>query len=402
LAIKTRTDIQKQCIPAIIEGREVIGSAQTGSGKTAAFALPILNALAKEPFGIQSLIITPTRELAFQITEQIRAFGSPIQVRVCVITGGIDIVKQSSELDLRPHILVATPGRLIDILTNSTDCCDLTRIRYLVLDEADQLLDPKFEGSIRSIFNSIRSSNLQTLLFSATVTSRILSLVEPNNENIVSLSNPFVYHSPVINRLNPNIIQKYMIVPLQIKIVYLVHLLKNDFIGKSIIIFTGKCIEAELIGNILNRFGIPVACLHSKMPQKERTRSVFRFRNASIPILVATNVASRGLDIPKVQIVINYTIPSDPRDYIHRIGRTGRSGRDGLALTLVGETESDLVPNLEKIIEGRFEKHCIDESRIVRSIKKVIKTKRMASIELAEKFDKRFGMSRKYSTSRPD
>ena len=391
LAISAPTPIQSACIPQIIKGKSVIGGAKTGSGKTAAFALPILKALAEDVYGPFALVLTPTRELALQIAEQFQALGKAIRASVTVVFGGVDMMKQASDLSRRPHIIIATPGRLVDLLQSSSDCLDFRRLRFCVLDEADRLLDPAstFQTlrEVPKILEAVKvSKKCQTLLFSATLTGAVTGFFE-------GIEEPFIFRSEnsefgTVEKIS----QKYLLVPSKVRDCYLLHLLQNDFKGKSMMIFVGKCKTAEMLRFWLRECGIEVAALHSQLAQVDRIAALARFKSGQLPILVSTDVGSRGLDIPSVQVVLNYDVPSDARDYVHRIGRTGRAGRSGLALTLMTEHDVDLVQNIENKIARQldeFEEPV--EDKVLTLLKKVSEAKRVAGMKLE---DRQFGAKR--------
>ncbi len=391
LAITAPTPIQTACIPQIIRGKSVIGGAKTGSGKTAAFALPILKALAEDVYGPFALVLTPTRELALQIAEQFQALGKAARASVSVVFGGVDMMKQASELARRPHIIIATPGRLVDLLQSSSDCLDFRRLRFCVLDEADRLLDPlsTFQtlGEVPKILEAVRiAKSCQTLLFSATLTTAVTSFFDASME-------PFIFRSENSEfGTVDKIAQKYLLVPSKIRECYLLHLLQNDFKGKSMMIFVGKCKTAEMLRFWLRECGVEVAALHSQLAQADRTAALARFKSGQLPILVSTDVGSRGLDIPSVQVVLNYDVPSDARDYVHRIGRTGRAGRSGLALTLMTERDVELVQNIESKIEKQLQEYEEPvEDKVLTLLKKVSEAKRVAGMKLE---DRQFGAKR--------
>lgn len=390
LAITNPTAVQAACIPEILKGKSVIGGAKTGSGKTAAFALPILKALADDIYGPFALVLTPTRELALQIAEQFQALGKAVRASVCVVLGGIDMMKQASELSRRPHIIIATPGRLVDLLESSSDCLDFRKLRFCVLDEADRLLDPAstFQTlqEVPKILRAVQASKVcQTLLFSATLTSSVM--------NFFSNEAPFVFRSENSEfGTIEKIVQQYLLIPSKVRDCYLLHLLENEFKGKTAIIFVGKCRTAELIRYWLRECGIEVASLHSQLAQNDRIAALARFKSGQLPILISTDVGSRGLDIPSVQLVINYDVPSDARDYVHRIGRTGRAGRGGMALTLMTEHDIDLVQNIEAKICRQLEEFTEpNEESVLKLLKKVSDAKRVASMQLEER---QFGAKR--------
>lgn len=394
LAIVKPTEIQNACIPQILSGKDVIGGAKTGSGKTAAFALPILKTLAEDIFGPFALILTPTRELALQIAEQFQVLGKALRVNICVVLGGCDMMKQAAELARRPHVIVATPGRLVDLLRSSPDCLDLRKLRYCVLDEADRLLDPQSTFQtlkevptiVESIEKTKRVKKAQMLLFSATLTDSVQEFLKLRNRDA------FIFRSNDAYGTVENIIQKYLLVPSKVRDCYLLHLLQNDLKNKTMIIFVGKCLTAELLRFWLKEVGIEVAALHSQLSQTDRITALARFKSGQLPILISTDVGSRGLDIPSVEVVLNYDVPLDARDYVHRIGRTARAGRSGFALTLMTEMDVELVENIETKIGKQLEEFDEpSEEKVLEKLNKVSEAKRTASMTLN---DRKFGEKR--------
>ena len=391
LAIVKPTEIQNACIPQILSGKDVIGGAKTGSGKTAAFALPILKTLAEDIFGPFALVLTPTRELALQIAEQFQVLGKALRVNICVVLGGCDMMKQAAELARRPHIIVATPGRLVDLLRSSPDCLDLKKLRYCVLDEADRLLDPQstFQTlkEIPTIIESIeKAKKAQMLLFSATLTESVQEFLKIRNRDA------FIFRSNDAYGTVESIVQKYLLVPSKVRDCYLLHLLQNDLKNKTMIIFVGKCLTAELLRFWLREVGIEVAALHSQLSQTDRITALARFKSGQLPILISTDVGSRGLDIPSVEVVLNYDVPLDARDYVHRIGRTARAGRSGFALTLMTEMDVELVENIETKIGKQLEEFDEpSEEKVLEKLNKVSEAKRTASMSLN---DRKFGEKR--------
>ncbi|PHZ16057.1 DEAD-domain-containing protein, partial [Rhizopus microsporus ATCC 52813] len=379
MSIKLPTEIQRACIPPILEGKDVIGGAKTGSGKTAAFAIPILQKLSEDPYGVFALVLTPTRELAFQIAEQFRVLGKGIGAKECVVVGGMDMMTQAIELSKRPHIIIATPGRLRDHIHSSSGAVDLRRCKFLVMDEADRMLSSTFVPDLEVIL-PLLPKNRQTLLFTATMTESILALKDVEED---PAKKPFVHVCDMSISTVSTLDQYYVFVPSQVKIVYLAHLLRTDDLNdKSIIIFCGRCSTAELITVMLKELGIRCTALHSEMSQQQRLDSLGKFRAEVVKILISTDVGSRGLDIPSVECVLNYDIPRDPTDYIHRVGRTARAGRDGKAISIVTEKDIQLIQNIEGRTNKTMEKYEVDEDEVLDILSEVTAAKRMASMKL--------------------
>ncbi|CAG8569280.1 23163_t:CDS:2 [Cetraspora pellucida] len=379
MSIKFPTEIQSACIPKILLGKDCIGEAKTGSGKTAAFALPILQKLSEDPFGIFALVLTPTRELAIQIADQFRVLGKGVNIKECVIIGGLDMMTQAIQLSRKPHVVIATPGRLVDHINSSDIKSSLSKIRFLVLDEADRLLSDTFANDLSVIFENIPSKR-QTLLFTATMTENILALgnleEDPNKR-------PFVYQIKSDTSTVSTLAQYYIFIPSHIREPYLVHLLRSEeFLNQSTIIFCGRCKTAELLRVMLVELDIRCTSLHSSMSQKERLNSLGKFKAEVIKILIATDVGSRGLDIPTVQVVINFDVPRDPADYIHRVGRTARAGRGGVALSIVTEHDVELVHNIEARTNKQMEEWKINENKVVESLNEIATAKRVAVMHL--------------------
>lgn len=386
LGIKSPSEIQESCIPQIINGKDIIGSAKTGSGKTAAFALPIIQKLNEDPFGVFALVLTPTRELAFQIAEQFRVLGSGMNLKQAVIVGGMDMMKQALELSSRPHIVIATPGRLVDHINSSSNCIHFKRLKFLVLDEADRMLEDTFSKDLQFIINELPKKR-QTLLFSATITKDIEDL-----QNSMDVK-PFVYKSSenryeVVSKLD----QKYIFIPSAVRDAYLTLLLRTQFSSKTIILFTSKCQTCERLRIMLKELGFKTTALHSEMSQGERISSLAKFKSGIVKILLATDVGSRGLDIPSVQVVMNYEIPADATDYVHRVGRTARAGRGGFSLSFVSERDIDVLLNIEKKINKKLEELKVVENDALELLNEVGLARKVATMHL---MDTNFGLKSK-------
>ncbi|KAH7350014.1 P-loop containing nucleoside triphosphate hydrolase protein [Plectosphaerella cucumerina] len=396
MAIRRPTGIQKGCIPEIIKGRDCIGGSRTGSGKTVAFAAPILQRWSEDPSAIYALVLTPTRELALQIFEQFKAIGSPQGLKVILVTGGVDMRQQAIELGSRPHVVIATPGRLADHIRTSGDdtVCGLRRVRFVVLDEADRLLDGNGPGSMLPAVEECLSAlpppgARQTLLFTATITPEVRALKDmppkPGKEPV------FVCEVDTQSLAIPATLdQRHVQVPVTHREHYLHALLLTAAnVEKTVIIFCNRKSTAQFLHHLLRILDHRVTSLHGRLEQHQRTSNLARFRAAAARILVATDVASRGLDIPEVAMVINYDIPRDPDDYIHRVGRTARAGRKGEAITFVGQRDVDLVHAIEARV-GRqmdaWEEEGVNlETRVVRDYLKIVgEKKREALLDVEE------------------
>lgn len=400
MAIQNPTEIQRACIPQILAGRDCIGGSRTGTGKTVAFAVPILQKWAEDPFGTYAVVLTPTRELALQIYEQFQALGTPQNLKTVLITGGSDMRPQAVALSTRPHIVVATPGRLADhILSSGKDTTvGLSRAKVVVLDEADRLLAPG-SGSMLPDINTCLSavppsSSRLTLLFTATVTPEVRALKDAprpkdrlpifvseitDPEESSSLTTAAATTNNGTTTLLPSTLsQTYLQVPMTHKDAFLHVLLSVPSFTKSassasapsIIIFTNRTTTADLLHRTLLQLSHPVTALHSDLAQSQRNRNLADFRAQKSRILIATDVASRGLDIPDVRFVINYDVPRNPTDYVHRVGRTARAGREGTSVTFVGQRDVSLVLAIEEYVGAKMDEWAEEgvnvETRVVR------------------------------------
>ncbi|EKM83062.1 hypothetical protein AGABI1DRAFT_33446 [Agaricus bisporus var. burnettii JB137-S8] len=375
LNFKIPTEIQVEALPHALEGRDIIGVAATGSGKTAAFGLPILQKLWEEPKGLFACVLAPTRELAYQISQQLESLGSAMGARCAVIVGGMDMPAQAIALAKRPHIVVATPGRLMDHL-EKTKGFNLRNIKFLVLDEADRLLDLDFGTIIDKILKLIPKERT-TYLFSATMTTKVAKLQR------ASLSNPVRVEVSTKYQTVSTLLQYYLLMPLKDKDAYLVYL-ANTLAQNSIIIFTRTVHDASRLSIILRTLGFPAVPLHGQLSQSQRLGALGQFKSGGRRVLVATDVASRGLDIPSVDVVINFDIPTHSKDYIHRVGRTARAGRAGKSITLVTQYDVELVQRIEQVIGKKMELWPTDDQEIALLRERADEAGRVAAAELRD------------------
>jgi ATP-dependent RNA helicase RhlE len=338
------TPIQAQAIPPVLAGRDLLAGAQTGTGKTAAFVLPLLQ-LLKEPAGRapRALILAPTRELAAQILESIRVYGANARLRARVVFGGVGEQPQIDALRAGCDILVATPGRLLDLAERRL--ADLSGVQYLVLDEADRMLDMGFIHDIRRILKLLPAKR-QNLLFSATYTPDIRALAAR------ILVHPVQVEVTPPNSTVEKVVQLAFRVAKDDKRHLLVHLFENGANGEGrwtqALVFTRTKHGANRLAEQLDRAGIRSAAIHGNKSQSARTRALADFKAGKLTALVATEVASRGLDIRELPQVVNYDLPHVPEDYVHRIGRTARAGNDGHAVSLVSQEEAPLLRDIER------------------------------------------------------
>ncbi|XP_068633244.1 ATP-dependent RNA helicase DDX47 [Battus philenor] len=390
---KHPSKIQKESIPIALQGKDIIGLAETGSGKTGAFALPILQALLENPQRYFALILTPTRELAFQISEQFEALGASIGVKCAVIVGGMDMVAQALMLSKKPHIIIATPGRLVDHLEN-TKGFNLKALKFLVMDEADRILNMDFEVEVDKILRVIPRER-RTYLFSATMTKKVQKLQRASLQDPVKIEVSTKYQT--VEKLQ----QYYLFIPLKYKDVYLVHIL-NELSGNSFIVFVSTCAGALRAALLLRALGVPAVPLHGQMSQQRRLAALAKFKSKARSVLVCTDVASRGLDIPHVDVVVNLDIPLHSKDYIHRVGRTARAGRAGKAITFVSQYDVELYQRIEQLIGKQLPLYPTEESEVLVLQERVAEAQRLTKIEMKELEDKKSAKGKKRGADSDD
>jgi ATP-dependent RNA helicase RhlE len=344
------TPIQAQAIPVVLSGRDLLGAAQTGTGKTAGFALPLLQRLAEKSntgshsparHPVRALIVTPTRELAAQVEEDVRTYGQHLSLKSTLVFGGVGIQPQIDALRRGVDVLVATPGRLLDHVEQKT--VDLRQVEILVLDEADRMLDMGFLPDIQRIIELLPRKR-QNLMFSATFSEDIRRL----SGSI--LQDPATVEVAPRNQAAEMVQQLVYPVDRDRKEALLAHLIRSHDLHQ-VLVFTRTKLAASRLAARLDREGIDAVAIHSDRSQPERTRALAGFKSGEIRILVATDVAARGLDIEDLPVVVNFELPWNPQDYIHRIGRTGRAGATGTAISLVCIDEVDLLRGIQKMLK---------------------------------------------------
>ena len=341
LGFEEPTPIQEQAIPELLGGHDVIGQAQTGTGKTAAFGLPLLQYLDPENNEVQAIVMTPTRELCIQVTQALRTFAEHLDIEIVAVFGGAPIRSQQSQLRSGAHVVVATVGRMKDLMARRS--LVLTAARYVVLDEADEMLDLGFIEDVEKILRMCPSGR-QTALFSATMPPPIQKLAEG-----------YMY-DPTTIRITPKtltvdaIAQAYVEVPAKDKAARLVELLKTEE-PEQAIIFTRTKIGATKLEKTLKDKGLDVKALHGDLSQGVRDGVMISFKDHRVKLLVATDIAARGLDVEHVTHVINYDVPNSSETYVHRIGRTGRVGRTGRAITFVTPDQRDEIGRIERDVK---------------------------------------------------
>ncbi len=346
------TPIQKQAIPIILEGKDVLAGAQTGTGKTAGFTLPLLQLLTDTPIQkgkarkVRALVLTPTRELAAQVAENVATYSKFLPFSHTVIFGGVGINPQISRLRKGVDIVVATPGRLLDLANQKA--IDLSHVEYLILDEADRMLDMGFIHDIKKVL-ALLPKKRQNLLFSATFSNDIKKLAD----NL--LDSPVLIEVARRNTTTAQVEQVIYPVDKTRKKELLIHLIKeNDW--KQVLIFTRTKHGANKLSESLAKKGITSAAIHGNKSQGARTKALASFKDGSVRTLVATDIAARGIDIDQLPHVVNFELPNVPEDYVHRIGRTGRAGREGEAASLVCIDEKELLRSIEKLIKKEIHK----------------------------------------------
>ena len=354
----TPTPIQMQAIPVVLSGSDLLGGAQTGTGKTAGFTLPMLHRLMEKPavrdvkgkLPIRALILTPTRELAAQVEESVRTYGKYSKLTSMVMFGGVGMQPQIDKLRRGVDILVATPGRLLDHHQQRT--LDLSHVEIFVLDEADRMLDMGFIHDIKKVL-AIVPAQKQSLLFSATFSDEIKALADK------LLNKPALIEVARRNQTADTIAQKVHPVGREMKKDLLAHLIKsNDW--EQVLVFTRMKSGANKLVEFLEKQGISAMAIHGNKSQSARTKALAEFKTGDLTVLVATDIAARGIDIDMLPHVVNYELPNIPEDYVHRIGRTGRAGAQGEAISLVCPDENGFLRDIERLIKREIPKEIIE------------------------------------------
>jgi superfamily II DNA/RNA helicase len=349
----TMTPIQAKAIPIVLDGRDVMGAAQTGTGKTAAFSIPLLQRMLKHEnpsvsparHPVRALVLAPTRELADQVADNVKKYAKHTQLRSVVVFGGVDMKPQTAALKAGVEVLIATPGRLLDHIEAKN--CVLNQVEYVVLDEADRMLDIGFLPDLQRILSFLPKAR-QTLLFSATFSPEIKRLAQSY------LQDPILVETARPNQTASTVEQRFYGVGDDDKRAVIRQILKERSLRQAIVFGNSKLGVARL-ARAFERDGLRTAALHGDKSQDERLKSLEAFKRQEVDVLVATDVAARGLDIADLPAVFNYDVPFNAEDYVHRIGRTGRAGASGLAVTLVTKSDARLVADIEKLIKRKIE-----------------------------------------------
>jgi ATP-dependent RNA helicase RhlE len=351
---ETPSPIQEKAIPPVLEGRDVLASAQTGTGKTAGFTLPLLHYLSENPKAkfrpIRALILTPTRELAAQVYESVKDYSEFLDIRSAVIFGGVNQKPQAATIRRGVDILVATPGRLLDL--HNQNLLSLKRVEVFILDEADRMLDMGFLRDIERVMN-VMPAKRQNLMFSATFSKDIKKLANG------ILNNPVLVEATPENTTVDAISQKVYRVAKGKKPELLIKLISEGQ-WKQVLVFNRTKHGANKLTKKLISAGISAAAIHGNKSQGARTKALAGFKNGSVRVMVATDIAARGLDIPLLPHVVNFELPNISEDYVHRIGRTGRAGADGQALSLVSADETTYLRDIEKLIGEKIEVEIVE------------------------------------------
>ncbi|EGR32122.1 hypothetical protein IMG5_095370 [Ichthyophthirius multifiliis] len=387
----TPTPIQQKSLPHTLKKKDIIALAETGSGKTLSFALPILQQFLNQPHEYYALILSPTRELCVQISESFENLGKEFGLKVVVIVGGLDPIKQMIALSKNPHIsiyyniiyiyiylyilVVGTPGR-IQYHFQNTKGFQMNNLKFLVLDEADKLLNMDFEAEINDILDKIPKER-NTFLFSATMTNKVHKLQK------VSLRNPVKIEVSTKYQTVQTLIQQYCFIPIKYKDSYLAFIL-NENQGSSCIIFVTTCINSIRLTLMLRNLGFQAVSIHGQMNQTKRQTAINKFKDGQKKILVATDVASRGLDIPCIDLVINYELPANTKEYIHRVGRTARAGRKGNAISLISQYDLEAFLKIEDLLGIKIDQYNIEEYKALVFNERINEAQKISTKQLKE------------------
>ncbi len=391
----TPTPIQAQAIPHLLEGKDLLGIAQTGTGKTAAFSLPIIDRLSKSNQPVKSnhikvLILTPTRELATQIAENIELYGAGFGLKHAVIFGGVSEVNQIKALSKGLDIVIATPGRFLDLVNQKY--VQFSQLEVFVLDEADRMLDLGFIYDIKTIISKLPEKR-QNLLFSATMPAAISGLVSSILKNPVKVE--VTPQSTTVERIN----QKVFLVEKSNKPELLLDVvIKGDVTAALVFVKTKP--TADKIRNYLEKYAVSVAAIHGDKTQAAREKALNSFREGKIKVLIATDIAARGIDVPGISHVINYDIPSDPESYVHRIGRTARAGREGIAISFCGLGETLALRAVESVIRMKIPVDTSHSFHGVAASTSSVFEGRMLSKGQGRKFESKVDAARKITSGR--
>lgn len=389
------TPIQTSIIPHINQKEgNIIAISKTGTGKTASFCLPILNKLAKDPSSIFAIILEPTRELALQVIEKLKIYSVGFNLRTSLIIGGENYINQLQDLDKLPHIIVATPGRLFDLIQDNKVNL-LENVKYIILDEFDQLLNKTMQDKVKYICDQVSNNEeINFLMFSATYekdkTEELLKETISYKESIKTFYFDEDNKNIDINELNnsniktrDNISESFITVNPALKELFLAYMLKTNYKKSSVIVFVQTCQSCQYLYEILKLLDFKVSSIHSKLPQNVRFNELKNFRENKSTILIATDVACRGLDIQQVDYVINYDIPREPTDYIHRVGRCGRKiDSSGVAVSFVTPYDVEFILKIEEFTNKKLQELEIDEDTAMKELSIISRCKKMVNVKI--------------------
>jgi len=410
LAITTPTPIQAASVPVLLSGSNAIIGSPTGSGKTLCFAAPTLQTLRRDPYGVFCVVLTPVRELAYQIQQQFNAFGQNMNLKTCLVVGGKSTGHQSGIIMReRPHVVIGTPGRLADMIRAAPDVASaFRRVKVLVMDEADRLLQGNgFVQDLVDIMKVIPSKDSrQTIFVTATISDQVKELQARygGSDAMPIITDALVDEDSMKLKVASTIDNKYVLVPNMVRMVYLHHILREVYPTQSVIVFTRTIKSCQMVASSIEKFlaDMPgnqgkVACLHSLLEgQSRRFAALGKFRNQNTRILVATDVAARGLDIPKVGVVVNFELSRDISTYVHRVGRAGRSGNLGVAISIVSDEDVEILKAIEEDIAITMDPVIYDEEVVLERLTATSTARREAEAMLKQSgFDEKLNLYKK-------
>lgn len=369
------TEIQARVLETIGRRKDILAISRTGTGKTLAYALPVLHNLLKDDKYFYCLVLLPTRELSQQVHSFMADLGKDIGLRISLLIGGEDMVLQGKSLANRPHLIVGTPGRVAYHLKN-TKGFSLDLVRYLVLDECDRLLDGDFEGEVAEVLEKL-GPHRNTLLFTATITKRVEKLKH------TVMKNPLLLGAASRFALAPSLVQNYVFLPLKRKEAYL-YCVVRGMGAEKVLVFVSTCLIAEKLHRLFSKLGFGASSIHGGKTQRERTKAMEEFRKGGANVLIATDVAARGIDITDIKCIVNYDVPAYVKDYVHRVGRTARAERAGRAITFVTQYDVEEFQRIEGHIGKKMEEYEVDREEVREVSEEVFEAKREAENEMKD------------------
>lgn len=399
VGITRMTDIQKQALPVALDGRSLLANSRTGTGKTLIYLLPVLQRLSADPSSVAAVVLLPSRELAQHVVGQLEFFGAGLNLRCALVTGGQSYSRQRAALDACPHVVVATPGKLAELLAGDEQLRRrFANVRLLALDEADQLMDATLAAFVRAIVAATPAER-QVIVLSATPDTEGVSPAHVEKTLSVPAAGLHVVTLNTTLQAAAALTHFYLFVPPLLKDYYFLHVLRaewqkaaDDPIGNSIIVFFNKCRQCHFWHKLLNAMGLPSTQVHSFIRQDSRKRNIDEFQNGRRSVLLATDLAARGLDLRSVRLVINYDFPVNKVDYVHRVGRTARGGDRGVALSFVTPRETDALKVVEAQVGVRMREFKTEKDDVVlQGMAKLDKLKRRIKVHfLVKGIDQQF------------